>query len=152
MKLVRAARALSAEGFVRGSDQRADPWPPIAEDSVLIDHRSHLEASDAERPLHFFCARFPPGTMRAGECLFLGEKRSCSGHKCKTDFDPGCVKTLRGITAPGILGSVVMRRAKKNVSSARHYDQIRFRFHTTKTRTGLKRAAFAAMHGPDLLY
>jgi hypothetical protein len=27
-------------------------------------------------------------------------------------FDPGCVKTLRGITAPGILGSVVMRRAK----------------------------------------
>jgi hypothetical protein len=47
----------------------------------------------------------------------------------------GCVKTLRGIIAPGILGSVVMRRAKKqkNLSSARHYDQIRFRFHTTKT-------------------
>ena len=53
--------------------------------------------------------------------------------------DPGCVKTLRGITAPGILGSTVMRRAKKrrNLSSARHYDQIRFRFHTTKTRCGL---------------
>ena len=48
--------------------------------------------------------------------------------------DPGCVKTLGGITAPGILGSTVMRRAKKrkNLSSARHYDQIRFRFHTTK--------------------
>ena len=46
--------------------------------------------------------------------------------------DPGCVKTLRGITAPGILGSTVMRRAKnrKNLSSARRYDQIRFRFHT----------------------
>jgi hypothetical protein len=28
-------------------------------------------------------------------------------------FDPGCVKTLCGITAPGILGSTVMRRAKK---------------------------------------
>ena len=27
--------------------------------------------------------------------------------------DPGCVKTLRGIIAPGILGSTVMRRAKK---------------------------------------
>ena len=27
--------------------------------------------------------------------------------------DPGCVKTLGGITAPGILGSTVMRRAKK---------------------------------------
>jgi hypothetical protein len=49
--------------------------------------------------------------------------------------DPGCVKTLHGIIAPGILGSVVMRRAKKrkNLSSARYYDQIRFRFHTTKT-------------------
>ena len=47
--------------------------------------------------------------------------------------DPGCVKTLGGITAPGILGSTVMRRAKKrkNLSSARHYDQIRFRFHTS---------------------
>jgi hypothetical protein len=49
--------------------------------------------------------------------------------------DPGCVKTLRGIIAPGILSSVVMRRAKKrkNLSSVRHYDQIRFRFRTTKT-------------------
>src|SRR5262249_28406207 len=53
-------------------------------------------------------------------------------------FDPGCVKTLRGITAPAILSPLVMRRAKKrkNLSSARHYDQIRFRFHTTKTLTG----------------
>jgi tetratricopeptide (TPR) repeat protein len=52
--------------------------------------------------------------------------------------DPGCVKTLRGIIAPGILGSTVMRRAKKrkNLSPARHYDQIRFRFHTAKTRNG----------------
>ena len=48
--------------------------------------------------------------------------------------DPGCVKTLRGIIAPGILGSTVTRRVKKrkNLSSARHYDQIRFRFHTAK--------------------
>jgi hypothetical protein len=28
-------------------------------------------------------------------------------------YDPGCVKTLRGITAPEILSPVVMRRAKK---------------------------------------
>src|SRR4029077_3800234 len=49
-------------------------------------------------------------------------------------YDPECVKTPRGITAPGILGSMVMRRTKKrkNLSSARHHDQIRFRFHTTK--------------------
>ena len=46
--------------------------------------------------------------------------------------DPGCVKTLRGITAPRILRLVVALRAKKskNSSFARHYDQIRFRFHT----------------------
>jgi hypothetical protein len=46
----------------------------------------------------------------------------------------GCVKTLRGITAPGILGPAVIRRAekRKNLSSARHHDQIRFRFYTTK--------------------
>src|SRR5438874_13778276 len=56
-------------------------------------------------------------------------------------FDPGCVKTLRGIIAPGILGPMVMRRAKKrkNLSSARHYDQIRFRFYTTKTHFGHRR-------------
>jgi CheY-like chemotaxis protein len=43
-----------------------------------------------------------------------------------------CVKTLRGINAPRILRLVVARRAKKrkNSSSARHSDQIRFRFRT----------------------
>jgi len=48
------------------------------------------------------------------------------------------VKTLLGITAPGILRFVVTLREKKrkNSSSARHYDQIRFRFHTAWTRTG----------------
>jgi hypothetical protein len=48
--------------------------------------------------------------------------------------DPGCVKTLRGMTAPGILRLVVTFRAKKrkNLSSARHYDQISFRFRTAK--------------------
>ena len=53
-------------------------------------------------------------------------------------IDPGCVKTLRGIIAPGILRSVVMWTAKKrkNLSSDRHYDQIRFRFRTTKTHLG----------------
>jgi hypothetical protein len=45
---------------------------------------------------------------------------------------PGRVKTLRGITAPGILRLVVTLRAKKckNSSSAQRYSQIRFRFHT----------------------
>jgi hypothetical protein len=65
-----------------------------------------------------------------------GHGRTCCWHDPVAN-DPGCVKTLRGITAPGILGSTVTRRAKKrkNLSSARHYDQIRFRFHTAKTQS-----------------
>ena len=61
------------------------------------------------------------------------------GNQIVTD-DLGCVKTLRGITAPGILGPMVTRGAKKreNLSSARHYDQFRFRFHTTETQTRLR--------------
>ena len=57
-------------------------------------------------------------------------------------YDPGCVKTLRGMIAPEILRRVVMFRAKKcrNSSSARHDDQIRFRFHTTKTQGGSRAA------------
>ena len=49
----------------------------------------------------------------------------------------GCVKTLRGMTAPGILRLVVTFRAKKcrNLSSAQHYDQIRFRFYTAWVKT-----------------
>jgi len=64
--------------------------------------------------------------------------RTCESNLGSTS-DPGCVETLRGIPAPGILGSVVMRRAKKckNLSSARHYDQIRFRFRTAKTLNGV---------------
>jgi hypothetical protein len=47
---------------------------------------------------------------------------------------PGRVKTLRGITAPGILRLVVTLRAKKckKSSSAQRYNQIRFRFHTAE--------------------
>ena len=54
----------------------------------------------------------------------------------RSHSDPGCVETLRGISAPGILSPVVTRRARKrkNLSSARHYDQIRFRFRTAKTQ------------------
>jgi hypothetical protein len=40
--------------------------------------------------------------------------------------------------APGILSLVAMRRTRKRqkFSSARHYDQISFRFRTAKTQTG----------------
>src|ERR1700720_3241782 len=66
--------------------------------------------------------------------LESGAKRKCPARAQNVAYDHGCVKTLGGTTAPGILGSTVMRRAKKrkNLSSARHYDQIRFHFHTTK--------------------
>jgi ABC-type uncharacterized transport system substrate-binding protein len=47
-----------------------------------------------------------------------------------------------------VSGSMVMRRAKKrkNLSSAPHYDQIRFRFHATKTLNRHKQEYFAAVH------
>src|SRR6516165_2543001 len=63
-------------------------------------------------------------------------------------FDPGCVKTLRGMIAPEILRRVVTFRAKKcrNLFSARHYDQIRFRFRTAKTQSGSGAVQFAATH------
>jgi Pyruvate/2-oxoacid:ferredoxin oxidoreductase delta subunit len=63
------------------------------------------------------------------------------------ESDPGCVKTLLGITAPGILSPTIVRRAKKrkNSSSARHYDQIRFRFRTAKTPSGLRLGAACAI-------
>jgi hypothetical protein len=55
-------------------------------------------------------------------------------------YDPGCVKTPRGINTPIILRSVVTRSASKceNSPSARHYDQIRLSFCTAKTQTGSK--------------
>jgi hypothetical protein len=40
------------------------------------------------------------------------EKRTLVGDAEMFAFDSGCVKTLRSITAPGILGSTVTRRAK----------------------------------------
>ena len=75
--------------------------------------------------------------VRCGAAIgpLLGAKRKSLALARNDVNDPGCVKTLGGITAPGILGPTVMRRAKKrkNLSSARHCDQIRFCFHTTKT-------------------
>ena len=57
---------------------------------------------------------FPAKFVAAHEVRLLG--RSGSGRAAEfaasVENDPGCVKTLGGITAPGILGSTVMRRAK----------------------------------------
>src|ERR1700737_3407098 len=77
----------------------------------------------------------PRPALMALEVCSSGTSRPIADVPLTAVDDPGCVTTLRGITAPGILGPMVMRRAKnrKNLSSARHYDQIRFRFHTTKT-------------------
>src|SRR5262249_35849021 len=62
-----------------------------------------------------------------------------------TQIDPGCVKTLRGMTA--ILRLVATLRAKKckNSSFARHYDQIRFRFCTAKIHNGHRSGRNAAL-------
>jgi len=91
---------------------------------------SHLDAS-AVGPSR-------PNFSLGPDVSFRGEAEvgRAAESAASVENDPGCVKTLRGIIAPGILGSVVMWRAKKrkNLSSARHYDQIRFRFRTTKTQ------------------
>jgi hypothetical protein len=69
---------------------------------------------------------FPPGCPQIEVKLPSCSLPGSAGH------DPVCVKTLHGITAPVILRLVVSLRAKKckNSSSARHYDQISFRFYT----------------------
>src|SRR5262249_47560394 len=88
-----------------------------------------------------------PGPRHTALCPQLAGA-DITAEQVDSGFDPGCVKTLRGITAPGILSPLVMRRAKKrkNLSSARHYDQIRFRFHTTKTPTGHSQVNSAVLH------
>jgi hypothetical protein len=78
----------------------------------------------------------------------------CDAHPM-SEKGPACVKTLRGITAPGILRLVVTLRAKKrkNSCSARCYDQIRFRFHTAwvscrrQTMSALATAFAESGHG-----
>jgi hypothetical protein len=76
----------------------------------------------------------------------FGESCRRCGHVLTARFDPGCVKTLRGITAPRISRLVVTLRAKKrkNSSSARRYDQIRFRFHTAWNHSGHGRTNYGA--------
>jgi hypothetical protein len=78
-----------------------------------------------------------PNTLNYGSFRGTADIGSGAASIESAGFDPGCVKTLRGMIAPEILRRVVMRRAKKrkNLSSARHYDQVRSRFHTTKTRS-----------------
>ena len=73
-------RVLSAEGFVRNQTSRPIRGRRSLRIAFSIVHHSHLEASDAERPLHFFCARFPPGSRRPLQLLRKGEAHAC-GHK-----------------------------------------------------------------------
>jgi hypothetical protein len=67
------------------------------------------KAIEADANIHF---RFPGETDVDRSSLLANRDAN----------DPGCVKTLRGITAPGILGYTVTLRAKKrkNLSCARH--------------------------------
>jgi hypothetical protein len=65
-------------------------------------------------------------------CLSSAAAQGATRSWARLAWGPGYVKTLRGINAPGILSPVVTRRARKRKisSSARHDDQIRFRFRT----------------------
>jgi hypothetical protein len=67
----------------------------------------------------------------------------------QSENDPGCVKTLRGIIAAGILGSTGMRRAKKTqkfclplgitAKSDFVFAQVIFRFNRTLTQRRQRR-------------
>src|SRR6202051_1749477 len=86
----------------------------------------------------------------------LNETDCCDAHAASGQ-GPGCVKTLRGITAPEILRLMVTLRAKKrkNSSSARHYDQIRFGFriasviHRQKSMSAAAAAFAESGHRPQ---
>ena len=118
---------LLSSDFTSGLRHSSSDFHPVIADFGDGEHRNRRLAG----PL---CGALRPRLQRSGEAV----------------HDPGCVKTRRGITTPGILSAVVMRRAKKhkNSSSARHYDQIRFRFHTAWTRRDtLLRHFRAVQHG-----
>jgi hypothetical protein len=93
-----------------------------------------------------FMPKLLPGIVACTGAIVIASENS----NPEAALVPGCVKTLRGITAPGILRLVVTLRAKKrkNSSSARRYDQIRFRFHTAWVKTCLlstaRMSAFAS--------
>jgi hypothetical protein len=129
---------------------------PSHEGEAVLPARQHLTIQDC-RMLWVACG-VAVKRERSGQCrsplaarartLPISENRwtapmAASGESCRDNGhgfssldDPGCVKTLRGINAPGILRLVVTISAKKrkNSSSARCHDQIRFRFHTAWTR------------------
>jgi hypothetical protein len=76
-----------------------------------------MDAARAAPPVMVFDAELQTSpSLRPDDALLSamsGYKRlRCIGRPGGA-HDPGCVKTLRGIIAPGILGSMVMRRAKK---------------------------------------
>ena len=51
----------------------------------------------------------------------------------------------------GLYGHAESKKKRKNLSSARHYDQIRFRFHTAKTLSGHFFTGSAKVSSPDHL-
>src|SRR3984893_4445454 len=60
----------------------------------------------------------PRPALMALEVCSSGTSRPIADVPLTAVDDPGCVKTLRGITAPGILGPMVMRRASLKIEPA----------------------------------
>ena len=102
-------------------------WRDRCKTASLLLLKSASDTKSAAGP-----SRPIPASQCFGRCWGHSRHWMALAPEASVANDPGCVKTLSGITAPEILGSTVMRRAKKpkNLSSARHYDQIGFRFHT----------------------
>src|SRR5262249_12231037 len=109
---------LSAEDFVRESDEQADPWPPIAEDGALIDDRSHLEASHAEQPLPLSLTRFPSGSRRALRPVAQG--RVAGGSSQEPAASPAdCAFVPRHVPADGAGASGMRFREAGNRPAGR---------------------------------
>ena len=105
----------------------------MSESLGLTSHKSSCNCTGCgmlRAGVQFFNGRVLIKIGQVGRFRFRRQSRQYLLILSLSAFDPGCVKTLRGITAPGILGSVVMRRAKKTQKfvfrSASRPNQISF--------------------------
>src|SRR5262249_22085382 len=99
-------------------------------------------------------------------------RRSMSTFGGKADITDSARQGLLSANDPGCVKTHTSAKCRKNNSSRRHHTSRRqgdltlrraiasrcfyvygecWSFHTAKTQSGQERAAFAAMHGPDLL-
>ena len=120
----RGAYARLCLGPISGSHQGPRPERLHSEAGYMAAPERFAETSDSF-PLHRGRRPYmalPAHSLYRRACPLLPAKADIQAFGTDSAYDPGCVKTLSGMTAPGILRPVVRCRAKKckNLSSARH--------------------------------